>query len=280
MNELGFDTWIYEMVPVEKALEKLGAFGIRYGEYSFEHLARIEREGKIEGKARELEELASSLNLRMVQMHAPFGDLDKELGSRDENIKEKALERAKRWLGFANRLGVSILVMHTIMMEQDTKLDSISITKKMEELNVEIFSKLSKYAKDFGVKIAIENRLESIFGCKILDLLGVVEKDPDNLGICLDTGHANVNAIDISIAVEQAGDFLIATHVHDNDGSGDQHLPPLMGSIDWPSFRRAMEKIRYEGPLIIEIPGSSSDIRVCDNRLVLTKGSAHIWLSG
>ncbi|MEM2884549.1 MAG: sugar phosphate isomerase/epimerase family protein [Thermoproteota archaeon] len=280
MDELGFDTWIYELVPVEKALERLAAFGITHGEYSFEHLSGFEKEGKMWEKARELKELVSSLNVRMVQMHAPFGDLDKELGSGDENMKEKAIGRARRWLDYASLLGVDILVMHTVLVEQDPKLDSISVARRMEESNIEVFSRLSKHAKDLGVKIAIENRLESIFGCKIPDLLEVIKGDPDSLGICLDTGHANVNAIDPSVAAEQAGDFLIATHVHDNDGSGDQHLPPLMGNIDWAAFRRALEKIRYEGPLIVEIPGSNSDMRVCDNRLLIARVSAKAWLSG
>ncbi|MGQ9515184.1 MAG: sugar phosphate isomerase/epimerase family protein [Thermoproteota archaeon] len=279
MRELGFDTWIYELVPLEEALKRLGGFGVRYGEYSFGHFTRIEQEVKMEEKIRELKELASSLDMRMVQMHAPYGELDRELGSSNGYEREKAIERVKRWLSFADRLGVDALVMHTVLGNQDTKLDSISMTRMMEESNIKIFSRLSKHAEDFGVKIAIENRLESIFGCKILDLLAIVKNDPDNLGICLDTGHANVNSMDIALAVEQAGNSLIATHIHDNDGSGDQHLPPLMGSIDWKKFMKAIEKINYRGPLIVEIPGSTSDFRVCDNRLLLTKGSANAWLS-
>jgi sugar phosphate isomerase/epimerase len=134
-------------------------------------------------------------------------------------------------------------------------------------------------ADDFGVKIAVENRLETIFGCRISDLLSIVSAHPDDLGICLDTGHAMVNGISPAVAMRQARGALIATHVHDNDGYSDQHLPPLMGNIDWADFMRAVEDIQYGRPLIVEVPGTHS-LKACDNKLLLTKGAIDKGLIG
>jgi len=280
MVDWGFDTWIYEMLPIEKALERLQHFGVRYGEYSNEHFDRIKDLGKLEEKIEELDDLVPSLGISMVQLHAPYGDLDRWLGSSPEGERGRGIELVKRWLGYANRLGVGVLVMHSAIGEQVPQRDTISAVKSNAEVNLKVFSELSKHAKDCGVKIAVENRLETIFGCMIADLLPIVKADPDDLGICLDTGHAIINGVSPAIAAEQARDSLIATHVHDNDGYSDQHLPPLMVNVDWVDFMRAIERISYERPLVIEIPGNSSNLRACDNRLLLTKGAIDFGLIG
>jgi len=231
-------------------------------------------------KVEVLEDLVQSLSVSMVQMHAPYGDLDRWLGSSREGERRRGIDLVKRWLGYANQLGVEVLVMHSAIGELAAQADSISAVKSNAESNLKVFSELSKHAKDCGVKVAVENRLETIYGCMIADLLQIVKADPDNLGICLDTGHAIINGISPAIAAEQARDALIATHVHDNDGYSDQHLPPLMGNVDWVEFMRAVEAISYERPLVIEIPGSTSSLRACDNRLLLTKGAIDFGLIG
>jgi len=273
MADWGFDTWIYEMLPIEKALERLQHFGVRYGEYSNERFDRIKDVDLLEGEVKELEDLVPSLSIRMVQMHAPYGELDRLLGSSHEGERRRGIDLVKRWLGYTNRLGVEVLVMHTAIGEQAAQSDFISAVKSNAEANLNVFSELSRHAKDCGVKVAVENRLETIFGCMMADLLTIVRADPDGLGICLDTGHAIINGISPAVAMEQTRGALIATHIHDNDGYSDQHLPPLMGIVDWADFMKAVERVSYDGPLVIEIPGSSSSLRACDNKLLLTKGS-------
>ena len=280
MADWGFDTWIYEMLPIEKAMERLQHFGIRYGEYSNEHFDRIKDLGRLEEKVKELEDLAPSLSIKMIQMHAPYGDLDRLLGSSREVDRRRGIDLVRRWLGYANRLGVGILVMHTAIVEQAAQADTITAVRSNAEANLKAFGEVSRFAKDLGVKVAVENRLETIFGCMVADLLPIVKDDPDGLGICLDTGHAMVNGTSPAIAVKQARDALMATHVHDNDGYSDQHLPPLMGNIDWVDFMGAIKGISYNRPLIIEIPGDSSNLRACDNRLALTKGIIDCGLLG
>jgi sugar phosphate isomerase/epimerase len=271
---------IYEILPIEKALERLQYFGVKYSEYSIEHFEKIRDFDKLDDKIRELRELVPSFSLRIVQMHAPYGDLNTMLGSSHEGERRKGIDLLRRWLGYANQLNVEILVMHPFIAEQVFQSDSVSAAKESAESNITVFKELSKFANDSGVKIAIENRLETVFGCRIPDLLSIVNVNLDNLGICLDTGHAMVNGISPAIAAEQARDALIATHLNDNDSYGDQHLPPLMGNIDWSDFMRVMESIQYGGLLMVEIIGSSSSLRACDNRLLLTKGAIDNGLIG
>ncbi len=46
--------------------------------------------------------------------------------------------------------------------------------------------------------------------------------------------------------------MLRTTHVHDNDGRQDTHLPPGLGTLDWPAWLEALDAIDYRGPILLE----------------------------
>ena len=49
---------------------------------------------------------------------------------------------------------------------------------------------------------------------------------------------------------------IAETHIHSNDGSEDQHLPPYMGNTDFEEAARALNEVGFEGIHTIEIvPG-------------------------
>ena len=111
------------------------------------------------------------------------------------------------------------------------------------------------------MKIAIENMINvggGRFGSRISDLKEIIRNiGSPYLGICFDSGHANLLAAssDISIRDEiiDAGEYLWTLHIHDNDGSGDQHLPPGDGNIDWGLVIRALREADYKGVFMMEI---------------------------
>jgi len=57
---------------------------------------------------------------------------------------------------------------------------------------------------------------------------------------------------------------LIATHLHDNDGSQDQHRLPMPGEgkADWPRIVGVLKESSYGGPVNLEVglpPGTDLD---------------------
>ncbi len=44
----------------------------------------------------------------------------------------------------------------------------------------------------------------------------------------------------------------MTTHVHDNNGRQDSHLPPGHGTIDWLAWGRDLDAIAYTGPIMLE----------------------------
>lgn len=267
----GIDTWILEAFPIEKAILTLQEERFDYFEYSYEHFREDELKGTMASKIKNLLDVLSTFSIEALQMHAPYGQLDIQLGSSDEAIRSRGIEKAKEWVQYASLLGVKTIVFHTAWNKANAQLSTEKQLMYFKTINLQAFTKIGEYGKEVGVKIAVENRLEGTFGSRPYDLIDLVEQDPDNLGVCFDTGHANVNGFDCGDFVQELGEHLIATHVHDNDGRSDQHLLPYMGNINWELFFRAIKGTRYRGPLIVEVPGSSQDERLCLNKVKLTK---------
>ena len=85
------------------------------------------------------------------------------------------------------------------------------------------------------------------------DLRAVVDEYPPTVGICLDTGHANNNALEPAEEARIAGDRLIALHLQDTDGIEDRHWVPGAGSIQWHRFHAALREIQFRGAWTLEL---------------------------
>jgi sugar phosphate isomerase/epimerase len=53
---------------------------------------------------------------------------------------------------------------------------------------------------------------------------------------------------------------VICTHLHDNDGKKDQHLPPFQGIIAWEKFLHGLLEAGYKGTYTFECGGALADI--------------------
>ena len=74
-----------------------------------------------------------------------------------------------------------------------------------------------------------------------------------NVGLNIDTGHAHIGEMDAPSAIRMAGPLLITTHIQDNYGECDNHLPPGLGTIDWPQVVAALKEVGYAGCYMVEI---------------------------
>ena len=73
----------------------------------------------------------------------------------------------------------------------------------------------------------------------------------DNVGVCLDIGHSHAH-FDDDFNFELFKDKIFAIHVHDNDGTADQHLIPGDGNINWNYYIEGLKKANYKAPVSIE----------------------------
>jgi sugar phosphate isomerase/epimerase len=107
---------------------------------------------------------------------------------------------------------------------------------------------LEPIARSRGVRIALENSGKDNFDTleHVFALYG-----PDFVGLCYDSGHGNVagNGLD---RLERVRDRLLSVHLHDNDGTGDQHKLVGDGTVDWPRLARLIAASPYRKPLSFE----------------------------
>jgi len=102
-----------------------------------------------------------------------------------------------------------------------------------------------------GVRLALENMstLASMeYAVALADALG-----PDKAGLCVDTGHAGLGDLGPGRAIRMAASRLITTHLQDNLGQRDDHLPPGDGRIDWEDVAAALNEVQYAGCLMLEL---------------------------
>ena len=124
---------------------------------------------------------------------------------------------------------------------------------------------LAPFAADRGVRIAFENTArhgdwETIR--RILSRYG------DAVGLCYDSGHGNIDGHGLG-ELESLRDRLISIHLHDNDGSADQHGLPFTGTIDWARLTRIIAQSSYAKCVSLETTMRNAGIE--DERVFLRR---------
>jgi sugar phosphate isomerase/epimerase len=74
----------------------------------------------------------------------------------------------------------------------------------------------------------------------------------DNVGVCLDLGHANIT-VGIPDAISVLGNRITSLHVHDNHGMKDEHLWPGDGTIDWKDTAKRLNALATPPAAVLEI---------------------------
>lgn len=120
---------------------------------------------------------------------------------------------------------------------------------------VESWQELAPIAAKTGVQVAIEplNRFETYFLNTTTDAAALCnEIDHPNIGILVDTFHANIEEKSIGAALKAAGKHLKHLHSCENDRG-----IPGTGNVNWPEFFSTVKSIHYDDWMVIESFGFS-----------------------
>ncbi len=189
--------------------------------------------------------------LTMLDLHGSAG-LEKAWMSPEEYRRRAGVELVENRLTMTAELGGDAVVMHLPALGNPPEGQWDQVRRSLDELQ--------PIAANCGVRIALENYASN--QPEDWDALERVLSwyDDDYVGFCWDAGHANIGECDGLARAEGLIDRLLVTHLHDNDGTGDQHRPPFDGTLDWERLIRIIADSPYRKPLTLEVGMGRSGI--------------------
>jgi sugar phosphate isomerase/epimerase len=177
------------------------------------------------------------------QVHAPIADLN--IGSPAARSRKFSLDEILGLIDTCERLSIETLTIHpgaAIAYGDEVK-------ERVRNATKESLKAIDRKIIGMSLKVALENMPPASWsiGYDLKELLSMI--DGTNIGICFDTGHANIaGSIDGFLRENRR---LANVHLHNNDKSFDQHMPLDSGSLDIESIVVALRKF-YSGNYIIE----------------------------
>ena len=200
-----------------------------------------------------------SSNIKPFSMHAPLFP-DREMGRDgapavnvlhpDKARRIDAMDEIKRALESAEHIPLRYLVVHL-----GDRSDTWS--PRSMEYALTALEHLGAFAGPLGVRLLVENILNEPTTPEHLQLV-LQMGHLDNVGVCLDLGHAHINP-GIQEAVGVLGDRIVSLHVHDNHGVRDEHLWPGQGTVDWPAVNAALKALAKPPAAVLEIAHTADD---------------------
>lgn len=250
-----------QLVGDEKAfamIKKAGFDGVDLSLYSAPKGVESRLDDTYLEQAKETKRLLHENGLICNQAHAPF---DIFMYDMKLDCSEPTFLATVRSMEYAAIVGAKHIVVHGI------KVPSKAGSSESMEYNYKFYKALEPYAKQFGIRIAIEN----IYHCfdRPFDLNEILRRldDPCFLA-CVDLGHAHLFGVYPELwLADMAPGTVQALHVNDNFGpvrnptwKADYHLVPGFGSVNWDNVLKALSKIGYTGDFTLELSMRSVDV--------------------
>ena len=149
----------------------------------------------------------SSLHMRYKSSELPNFWLDNEIGTKLEKALIKDLKIAKKY-------GFSCVVVHLV--------------GEYSQVGEDRLKRVLGYSRKLNVPLAIENINQQKIFLETMEHF----KDEEYMKMCYDSGHNHTFDPDYDF-FEKFSDKIIALHLHDNDGTADQHTLNKFGTTDW-----------------------------------------------
>lgn len=196
----------------------------------------------------EIEKLKRDLRLAGMcvnSVHAPFGR-GIDISSLDDKVQEQGVASIIKVIEFTQAVDAALMVVHA--GEGKVTADR----SKRSDRAAGVIRELAVLAEEAEVVLAVENQPPGYTCGEAEETLKIVEAARSaSVGVCFDTGHANLTGR----FEEEARRLLprtVTVHIHDNDGSEDQHLFPGRGTIDWALLADMFREHCLDAPLMAE----------------------------
>lgn len=188
-----------------------------------------------------------------VQTHLPYYPLRTSAEILEEDMEKAILESIR----VSGQIGAPWCVYHP-----RSAVNAGFVRKESLQINQEVIGGYLEQAVKYGTGMALENLpifhgvipVMPFYTSDYSDLCELTDSfHSPQVGICWDTGHANLMHLDQAEAIRYVGKRIVCTHIHNNMGDADWHLTPDTGNIPWEQVMNALRGTCYEGPLTLEV---------------------------
>ncbi len=188
-------------------------------------------------------EILASNNLKAT-IHSPFMDLNP--GAVDPLVWEVTLRRFNQVYDVAEIIRPTIIVFHPGY----DRWRFGDKRRKWLDNSLKIWEKMLIRSEKTGSVIAVEN----IFEEEPSTLRELFEEiDSPMFRHCFDTGHFNLfSCVSMEDWFAEVGGYIAETHIHDNNGAKDDHLPIGEGNIDFGRLFSLLKRYSPDSAYTIE----------------------------
>jgi sugar phosphate isomerase/epimerase len=183
---------------------------------------------------------------RIHSIHAGH-TLQHTMSHPDPDIRNETVRQARLAARIVVALGGDVVVVHPGGGTRDIDDMTGFLTRVRKGM-----PRIAEAVVEEGARVAVENANPNGFPMEPERLMEIVTAfPPEHVGVCIDTGHANFAGYTTEV-IDAAAGRILTTHLHDNHGALDEHLPPGQGTIDWHATMSAFHAAGYTGPWIFE----------------------------
>lgn len=197
-------------------------------------------------------------------LHTPLTGVN--IASPNAGLREDSVRRIAESIRFAADIGARTAIVHpTGKPGPDEPQYTLETTGATMEIAFDSVGSLVKIAQEAGIRIALENLSGAGLVCRPLESMQELRAficafPAEEVGLCLDTGHARISGLDPAGQARIGSDRLWALHIQDVDGVKDRHWVPGQGIIDWTALGQALSDIGFNGDWTIEVLPTYSEL--------------------
>jgi D-psicose/D-tagatose/L-ribulose 3-epimerase len=175
----------------------------------------------------------------------------------DPYFREMSQQYVMECIDMVNALGGNII---TIVPSEVGKVVAMADPDTEWAWAVESLKRIADHARKKKVRIGLEplNRFETNFLNRHDQALRLAADVGEDVGVCLDAFHINIEEADPFKAILNTGKKLVDFHVADNN-----RRAPGEGTYDWKKVISTLKKAGYDGALTVEfvVPFDRSPLR-------------------
>lgn len=261
IRRLGIATFMKGAETLEAFFQRCTTLGIGYIEILCEKPLSLPKDvSPLERK--HIRELLVSYSLTPI-VHATYYDVN--IASLNPQIGRASMQQIRESVIFAADIEAPIVDLHPGNLPGDYPKRFL---KQSRDNLLRHLSTVINSAEELEVIVSIENKqqgqnLQTI--ATVDDQIAIIRKMSSKYcRATFDVGHANTYSCDLIDYARRIAPYLVNVHLHDNNGTKDEHLTLGQGNIDFESVLKTLDAVQYSGPFIFEVKswaGLESSIR-------------------